>query len=101
MFGKILLMSGLSFSGFVLSSFCFFVDVVFVFLGFVFVLLVFSFKRERSGSNRTPPHAPVFVVLVFCPAATRFGRASCFLAFFRGAILGPARFWDSPGTHGA
>ena len=27
-----------------------------------------------------------------------FGRASRFLAFFRGASLGPARFWDSPGT---
>ena len=35
-----------------------------------------------------------------CPAAfvcsARFGRASRFLAFFRGAILGPGRFWDSP-----
>ena len=102
-FGKILLMSGLSFSGFVLSS-GFFVDVVSVFLGFVFVFLAFSFKRERSGSNRTPPHAPVFVLVflscrIWCFA--RFGRASCFLAFFRGAIMGPARFWDSPGTHGA
>ena len=37
-----------------------------------------------------------------CPAAflcsARFGRASRFLAFFRGAILGPGRFWDSPWT---
>ena len=37
-----------------------------------------------------------------CPAAfvcfARFGRASCFLVVFRGAILGPVRFWDSPCT---
>ena len=30
--------------------------------------------------------------------SARFGRASRFLAFFRGAILGPGRFWDSPWT---
>ena len=57
-------------------------------------------ERESSGSHRPPPHAPVFVVLflLFCRACcfARFGRASRFLAFFRGAILGPARFWDSP-----
>ena len=34
LFGKILLMSGLVFSGFVLSSFGFFVDAVFVFVCF-------------------------------------------------------------------
>ena len=93
---KILLMSGLLFFGFFLSSFGFFADVV---------VFVFFFKRQRSGSNRTPPHTHLFFwffLLFLCPAAfvcfARFGRASRFLAFFRGAILGPGRFWDSPGT---
>ena len=54
-------MSGLVF--WVCSLFLrFFVDVVSVFLGF--------FKRERSGSNRTPPHALICLFLFsFCPAA--------------------------------
>ena len=45
LFGKILLMSGLVFSGFVLSP-----------LGFLSSssFLLFFFKRQRSGSNRTP-----------------------------------------------
>ena len=63
-----------------------------------FCLFSFFLERYRSGSNRTPPHAPVFVVpvLFFCPAAL---LVSPFLAvrpasrrFSRGAILGPARF---------
>ena len=81
------------FLGFVLSSLGFFVDVVFVFpffLGF--------FKRQSSRSNRTPPHALVLFVLVllFSRRAwfiTRFGRASCFLAFFSGCHSGPRAFW--------
>ena len=66
--------------------------------------LFFFFKRQRSGSNRTPPHALVLLfpfsfcvpplfsvspVLAVRPASWRFSR---------GAILGPARFWDSPWT---
>ena len=59
----------------------------------------FFFKRQRSSSHRTPLHAHLFCCSLFlflCPAAfvcfARFGRASRFLAFFRGAILGPGRF---------
>ena len=46
LFGKILLMSGLVFSGFVLSPLGFLSSSSF--------LLVFFFERQRSGSNRTP-----------------------------------------------
>ena len=46
------------FLGFVLSSLGFFVDVAFV---FPFLIL---FKRQSSGSNRTPPHALVLFVPV-------------------------------------
>ena len=73
-----------------------------LFFGF-FVDVVF-FKRYRSGSNRTPPHTHLFCLFLFSFCVpprlffARFGRASCFLAVFRGAILGPVRFWDSPGT---
>ena len=91
---KILLMSGLLFSGFVLSSFGFFVNAVFC--GF--------FKRQRSGSNRTPLHTHLFCwFLVFCVPPLL--SVSPVLAvrpaswwFSRGAILGPVRFWDSPWT---
>ena len=89
------IMSGLVFSGFVLSS-----------LGFLptsFLFVVVFFERQSSGSNRTPLHTHLFCLFLFpflCPAAfvcfARFGCASCFSAFFRGAILGPACFWDSP-----
>ena len=49
------------FWGFVLSSLGFFVEVVFV---------CFLFKRQRSGSNRTPQHALVWSFFFsFCPAA--------------------------------
>ena len=82
------------FFGFALSSLGFFVDVVSV---------CFLFKRQRSGSNRTP-HTHWFGLFFLsrrvCFIAL-FGRASCFLVFSRGAILGPARFLDSPGTYGA
>ena len=92
LFGKILLMSGLLFSGFVLSSFGFFASS-----SSSFQVLVF-FKRYSSGSNRTPPHALVllFLFALFCPAAlvcsAHFGRASCFLAFFSGCHSGPRVF---------
>ena len=81
-----------------------------VFWGFVLSSLVFSstsfffLKRYRSGSNRTPPRTHLFCLFFFSFCVpprlffARFGRASCFLAVFRGAILGPVRFWDSPGT---
>ena len=55
---KILLMSGLVFFGFVLSSFCFFPSSSF----FVFFCVIL--KRHSSGSNRTPPHALVLLFLV-------------------------------------
>ena len=77
------------FSGVVLSSLGFFVDAVFVFV-------CFSFERQSSGSNRTPPHTHLFFWFFSFVCSARFGRASRFLAFFRGAILGPGRFWDSP-----
>ena len=101
LFGKILLMSGLVFSGFVLSSLGFFFfsssssfSVLFVF---------FPFSRDRvqvvTGHPRTRTCFLVLFLFLF-PAvfvcSARFGRASSFLAFFRGAILGPGRFWDSP-----
>ena len=79
------------FLGFVLSYFGFFVDTV-------FCLFLFLFKRYSSGSNRTPPHALVFLVLVLFlrPAAPvvspLFGRASCFLAFSSGCHSGPRAF---------
>ena len=36
-----------------------------------FFFVCFSLEKQRSGSNRTPPHAPVFVrsCSLFCPAA--------------------------------
>ena len=79
----------------------FFADVV------AFLFLFFLLKRESLGSNRAHPHTHLgcFFLFLFLSRRTclfaRFGRASRFLAFFRGAILGPARFWDSPGTYGA
>ena len=90
LFGKILLMSGLVFSGFVLSS-----------LGFSptsFLFLFFLFERHRSGSHRTPLHTHLCCWFLFflCPAAfvcfARFGRASRFSAFFSGCHSGPRAF---------
>ena len=82
-------------SGIFSLYFRFFVDVVFVCV----------FFKAQVVTGRPHTHLFSFVlVLLFCPAAGLspfFGRASCFLAFSRGAILGPARFWDSPGTYGA
>ena len=86
-----------------------------LFLVFFSLPLVFSstsrffvfFKRESSGSNRAHPHTHLGCFFLFLFLSRRtclfalFGRASRFLRFCRGAILGPARFWDSPGTYGA
>ena len=68
---------------------------------FVFVLLFF--KRESSGLTGHTPHAPcVFVPFSLSPAAHGLAPVLAvrpfFLAFCRGAILGPGRFLDSPGT---
>ena len=87
-FGKILLMSGLVFFGFVLSS-GFFVDVVFrVFFSREIVQVVTGHPLTRT----------CFAVpfLFLCPAVfvcfARFGRASCFSAFFSGCHSGPRAF---------
>ena len=59
-------------------------------------LFFFLLKRESLGSNRAHPHTHLgcFFLFLFLSRRTclfaRFGRASRFLAFFRGAILGPA-----------
>ena len=75
----------------------FFADVVL----FLFVFLLRDKIQVVTGHPRTRTcFSGSFSFL--CPAAfvcsARFGRASRFLAFFRGAILGPGRFWDSPWT---
>ena len=97
LFEKILFMSGLVFSGFVLSSLGFFVVVFVVFFLRDIAQVVTGHPRTRTCFSGS--------LSFLCPAAVvcsaRFGRASRFLAFFRGAILGPGRFWDSPGTYGA
>ena len=92
-FEKILLMSGLLFFGFVLSSFGFFRRRR-------FSPLFFLRDRDQVVTGH-PSHALVLLVpfLVCVPPLfcfARFGRASFFLVVFRGAILGPVRFWDSP-----
>ena len=73
----------------------FFADVVFVF--------VVLFKRQRSGSHRTPPHTHLSCLFLFLFCVPPLLSVSPVLAmrpasrrFSRGAILGPARFWDSP-----
>ena len=87
--GKILLMSGLLFNG-VRSLFLWF------FRRRRFSL--FFFKRQRSGSNRTPLHTRLFCWFLFflSPAAfvcfAHFGRASRFLVVFSGCHSGPRAF---------
>ena len=90
---KILLMSGLVFLGFFLSSFGFFADVV----AFLFFFFIF-FQRDRSGSHRTHPHTH-FVFFSFsclCPRRIRFVLPfwPCVLFFSR--FVG-APFW-APGV---
>ena len=91
-FEKILLLSGLVFSGVVLSS-----------LGFS--PTSFFFLRDKVQVVTGHPFARACFAGSFsflCPAAfvcfAHFGRASCLWVVFRGAILGPVRFWDSPWT---
>ena len=64
---------------------------------------VFFFKRQRSGSHRTPLHTHLFCcsLFLFCvppllsvPPVLAVRPASW--RFLRGAILGPGWFWDSP-----
>ena len=75
-------MSGLVFLVFSLF-FGFFVDVVFAF--------VFLFKRQSSGSNRTPPHALVCCsCFFFCPAVGLSSILAVCLASWR--FLG-VPFW--------
>ena len=90
-FGKILLMSGLVFFGFVLSSFGSFVDAVFAFF------FLFLFKRYSSGSNRTPPHAPFCLFLFSFCAPPRllfrpFWPCVLLLGVFSGCHSGPRAF---------
>ena len=82
------------FFGFVLSSLGFFVNVV----------SVCFFLRDKDQVVTGHPHTHWFGLFFFVPPRLfyrLFGRAPCFLVFSRGAILGPARFLDSPGTYGA
>ena len=89
LFGKILLMSGLVFSGFVLSS-----------LGFFVVVVVFGFFSKDTDQVVTGhPFTRTCLSGSFsflCPAAfvcsARFGRASRFLAFFRVPFWAPGGF---------
>ena len=83
LFGKILLMSGLFF-GFVFSSFGFSPT---------------SFFFRDTGSNRTPPHALVLLVLVLflCPAALLFcpfWQCVLLLGGFSGCHSGPRVFFE-------
>ena len=86
------------FLGFVLSSFGFFRRRLFRLFLFCF------FSRDIAQVVTGHPHTHLFACsfFLFVPRRAccfaRFGRASCFSAFSRGAILGPARFWDSPCT---
>ena len=88
-FRKILLMSGLLFFGVVLFSFGFFRRRR--------RFSRFFFKRYRSGSNRTPPHA----LVLFVPFSLFVSRRTCFcpfwpcvplLAFSSGCLSGPRAF---------
>ena len=62
------------------------------------------FSRDIAQVVTGHPHTHLFACsfFLFVPRRAccfaRFGRASCFSAFSRGAVLGPARFWDSPCT---
>ena len=80
-------------------------SLVLCFSAVVVFLFFVVFKRESSGlTGHTPPRT-VLVLFFFVPAALGFSPVLAvrpfFLAFCRGAILGPGRFLDSPGTYGA
>ena len=97
--GKILFMSGLLFLG--VCSF----SLWFCRRRRLFVFVFCFFQERKLRTNRAHPHTHLvflFLFLVFVPAAPGLSpilavRPS-FLAFCRGAILGPGRFLDSPGT---
>ena len=68
-------------------------------------VLFFFFQERKLRTNRAHPHTHLvflFLFLVFVPAAPGLSPVLAvrpsFLAFCRGAILGPGRFLDSPGT---
>ena len=78
--------------------FGFFADVVVLFL---FVFFFSSREKAQVVTGHTPTRILCFCPFSFCVSAatgfiSRFGRAS-FLAFCRGAILGPGRFWTRGG----
>ena len=68
---------------------------------------VLFFSRDTAQVVTGHPHTHLVCLFLFflsrcaCFLFALFGRASCFLVVFRGAILGPARFWHSPRTYGA
>ena len=73
----------------------------FLFVSFFF----FFFQRDRSGSHRAHPHTHFVFFVLFLFVSPPHSVCSpvlavrpFFLVFWRGAILGPGRFWDSPGT---
>ena len=74
---------------------------------FCFCFCLCFLLREKAQVVTGHPHTHLCLLFLFSFLSrrtwfiARFGRAPCFLVVFRGAILGPARFWDSPGTHGA
>ena len=88
-------------SGFFFSPpFGFFADVVAFFVSFSFF-----FQRDRSGSHRAHPHTHFLFFVLFLSVSPPHSCCSpvlavrpFFLAFCRGAILGPGRFLDSLGT---
>ena len=87
---KILLMSGLSFLGF-FSLFLWF---------FRRRRRLFFFLREKAQvvTGHTPTRTCVVCHCSFCCPAALVCSPFFFLVFPWGAILGPTRFWDSPGT---
>ena len=94
---KILLMSGLVFLGFLLSSFGCLADVA--------VFFFFFFERDSSGSHRAHPHTHLFCFFLFCfcvpprlflpvlavrPASWRFFGVPFWTPRVFGILLGPS-----------
>ena len=90
---KILLMSGLVFLGFFFSSFGFFADVVVLFCFVSF----FSRETDQVVTGHTPTRTCVFFLFFLSPpqlvCSPVLAVRPFLLAFCRGAILGPGRFW--------
>ena len=97
--GKILFTSGL-----LVLGICFFSLWFSVVVAFLFLFFLFFFKRESSGLTGHTPTRTLCSCSFFLFLSPRFGLSPVlavrpsFLAFCRGAILGPGRFLDSPGT---